>query len=253
MKSIASYISIHLLTVLTICFITGIWCVTLLSPLIDISTLVTALVILLLSLIGFFYLRQKTYHVLLLLPLFTLLVGYLHGLAHFQPPASKDHIYNLILNSTEAVLTGRLQEMVSYNGKMSKALIELDSIRQKDNTFQRPAHGLVRLSFMGKWPREIIPGDHVIVRADIKRPHSFHTPGVFDYARFLAQKDIWITGYIRSPLFVHELASDQAITNKYKYLPEILRTRIDGRGESHGSVCLCHRNHEREKRARLDR
>lgn len=109
---------------------------------------------------------------------------------------------------------------------MSRALIELDSIRKKENTFQRPAHGLVRLSFMGKWPRKIIPGDHVIVRADIKRPHSFYTPGVFDYARFLAQKDIWITGYIRSPLFVHELASGQAITNKYTYLPEILRTRI---------------------------
>ena len=226
MKSIASYISIHLLTVLTLCFITGIWCVPLLSPLIDIKSLVTVIVILLFSLTGCFYLRQKTYHVLLLLPLFTLLVGYLHGLAHFQTPASKDHIYNLVSNSTEVVLTGRLEEMVSYNGKMSKALIELDSIRLKDNKFQRSAHGLVRLSFMGKWPREIIPGDQVIVRADIKRPHSFHTPGVFDYARFLAQKDIWITGYIRSPLFIHELTSDQAITNKYKYLPEILRTRI---------------------------
>jgi len=226
LKSITSYISTHLLTVLTLCFITGIWCVPLLSPRIDIRSLVTAIVILLFFLTGFFCLRQKTYHVLLLLPLLTLLVGYLHGLAYFQPPASKDHIYNLVPNSTEVVLTGSLEEMVSYNGKMSKALIKLDSVRPKDNTFHRPAHGLVRLSFMGKWPGEIIPGDQVIVRTEIKRPHSFHTPGVFDYARFLAQKNIWITGYIRSPLFVHELASDQAITNKYKYLPEILRTRI---------------------------
>ncbi len=147
MKSIPSYISIHLLTVLTLCFTTGIWCVPLLSPRIDISSLVTAIVILLFCLTGFFYLRQKTYHVLLLLPLLTLLVGYFHGLAHFQPPASKDHIYNLVLNSTEVVLTGSLEKMVSYNGKMSKALIKLDSVRPKDNKFQLPAHGLVRLSF----------------------------------------------------------------------------------------------------------
>jgi len=226
LKSIASYISIHLLAVLTLFFIAGIWSVPFFSPYIDIKSFSTVIVILLSGLIGVLFLRQKTYQALLLLPCLTLSVGYLHGLAHFQLPASEKHIYNLAPNSTEVILTGSLEEMVSYNGKMSKALIKLASIRQKDKNFHQPAHGLVRLSFMGKWPELIIPGDQVIVRADIKRPHSFHNPGLFDYARFLAQKNIWITGYIRSPLFIHELTSPQSITYKYRYLPEILRTRI---------------------------
>lgn len=226
MKSIASYISIHLLTVLTLCFIAGIWSVPFLSPYIDIRSLAIAVVIILFVVITPLFLRQQTTQVLLLLPCFTLIVGYLHGLAHFQPPTSREHIYNVVLDSTEVVITGSLDEMVSYNGKMSKALIELDSIRQRDDKFHRPVHGRVRLSFMGKWPKEIVPGDQVVVRANIKRPRSFHTVGVFDYTRFLAQKNIWITGYIRSPLFIQELIIDQSITFKYKYLPEILRTRI---------------------------
>ena len=226
MKSIASYISIHLITVLTLFFIAGLWSVPFLSSHTDIRTLTTVLVTLLSVLIGISFLRKKAYHALLLLPFLTLSIGYLHGLAHFQLPASKEHIYNLIPQSTEVILTGSLEEMASYNGKMSRALIKLDSIRQKDKKVHQPAHGLVRLSYMGEWPKTIIPGDQIIVRADIKRPHSFHTPGVFDYAQFLAQKDIWITGYIRSPLFIQELNNDQSFTYKYKYLPEILRNRI---------------------------
>jgi len=226
LKAIASYISIHLLAVLTLFFIAGIWSVPFLSPHIEIKSFTTGIVILLSVLIGALFLQQKTYQALLLLPCLTLSVGYLHGLADFQLPASIEHIYHLAPNNAEVVLTGSLEEMVSYNGKMSKALIKLASIRQKDKIFHQPTHGLVRLSFMGKWPELILPGDQVIIRADIKRPHSFHTPGVFDYARFLAQKDIWITGYIRSPLFIQELSSTQSITYKYRYLPEILRTRI---------------------------
>lgn len=204
----------------------GIWCVPTLNPIIDISSLATASVILLCALIGIFFLQHKNCHVLLLLPCFTLLTGYLHGLAHFQAPVSREHIYNSVSSSTEVVLTGSLEEMVTYNGKMSKALIELDSILPKEKNFHKPVHGLVRLSYMGEWPATILPGDQIIVRADIKRPHSFHTPGVFDYSRFLAQKDIWMTGYIRSPLFIHELTREQSDTGQYKYLPEILRTHI---------------------------
>lgn len=226
MKNPASYISTHLLTVLTLCFIAGIWCVPLLNPHFDIRSHATLALSLFFLLTAGLFLQRKTSQVLLLLPVCTLLVGYLHGLAHFQLPASEQHIYNLARDSSEVILTGSLEEMVTYNKKMSKAIVKLTSIRRKDMKFHQPAQGLVRLSMLGRWPIQIIPGDQIVVRANIKRPRSFHTPGAFDYTQFLAQKDIWITGYIRSPLFIKELADTGSITDKLRYLPEQMRTRI---------------------------
>lgn len=226
MKNPPSYISTHLLTVLTLCFIAGIWYVPSLSPHFNVKAPATITFILLFLFAAALFQRRKPSYVLMLLPVCTLLVGYLHGLAHFQLPASNQHIYNLVQTSSEVILTGNVKEMVSYDGKMSKAVLELSSLRRKDQEIHQPTHGLVRLSILGKWPAEILPGDQLVVRANLKRPRSFHTPGAFDYARFLAQKDIWITGFIPSPLFIKKLNSNNSLTQKYKYFPEKVRTHI---------------------------
>ena len=211
---------------LTLCFIAGIWCAPFISPHFNLKTpaIITSIFIFLFA--AALFLRRKPPYVLILLPFCTLLVGYLHGLAHFQLPASKQHIYNLVQNSSEVILTGNLQELVSYDGKMSKAVVELNSLRPKEMQFHQPAHGLVRLSILGKWPAEILPGDQLVARANLKRPRSFHTPGAFDFARFLAQKDIWITGFISSPLFIKKLNSKDSMSHRLIYFPEKLRTHI---------------------------
>ena len=226
MKTIALYISTHLLPVVVLCFIAGIWCVPLLDPHFNLQLPATVTFILLSVFTGSLLVRCRTSEVFLLLPFCTLLAGYLHGHANFQIPGSAQHVYNVISKDSEAILTGSLEEMVTYNGKMSKAIVKLDSIRLTDMKYHQPAHGLVRLSLMGKWPTQMFPGDGIVVRAQLKRPRSFHTPGVFDYAQFLAQKDIWITGFIRSPLFIKKLDSRESGGNKYSYLAERLRTHI---------------------------
>ncbi|MFT5700899.1 MAG: competence protein ComEC [Desulforhopalus sp.] len=226
MKAPASYISIHLLTVTTLFFIAGIWCVPFISPHFDILPVINIIVVLLFLLIGVFFVRANTRLPLFLLPFCSLLIGYVHGIAHFHPPESNQHIYNLIPKDSEAILTGTLKEMVLYDGKMSKAVVDVNSFRRKDIKFQQPAKGLVRLSLLDRWPENILPGDRIVIRADLKRPRSFHTPGVFDYTRFLAQKDIWVTGYISSSLFIKKLSDNTTITGQYKYLPEKIRTHI---------------------------
>ncbi|BHH83814.1 DNA internalization-related competence protein ComEC/Rec2 [Desulforhopalus sp. 52FAK] len=152
--------------------------------------------------------------------------GYLHGNAHIQPPHTLHHIYNLIEKKSEVVLTGHLHEMVTYDGKMSRAVVNLDSIREKKDTFHTPAQGMVRLSYHGRWPADILPGDYLAIRASVKRPRSFYTPGVFDYERYLAQKDIWITGFIGSPLFIQKLSNIDFSPFRLKYVAERSRTRI---------------------------
>jgi len=225
-KKLKPYLSNYLLPVITVCFITGIWFVPILSPHFSSPPILHTLITLVFLLHTGFYLTGKKTITILLSALCALLVGYVHGTSHMQPPHSLQHIYNLIETKTELVLTGHLHEMISYDGKMSRSIISLGSIRKKEDHLHTPAEGSVRLSYHGKWPKEILPGDHVVVRANLKRPRSFYTPGVFDYERFLAQKDIWITGFISSPLFIEKLSEDSTPYSKLRYSPERLRTHI---------------------------
>ncbi|PID73001.1 MAG: DNA internalization-related competence protein ComEC/Rec2, partial [Desulfobacterales bacterium] len=44
--------------------------------------------------------------------------------------------------------------------------------------------------------------------------------------RFLAQQDIWITGFIKSPLFIEEIKQKENIAHTISYLPERIRNAI---------------------------
>ena len=226
MKTLAQYISTHLLAILALTFSAGIVCSPFFNQSYNISTTFTVATALLSGVTLVLFLRHREKAVLLLLPLITLATGYFHGLSSLQPPSSSQHIYQQINRPTEAVITGYVDEMVTFDGKMSKIIITLYSLQKKDMQFQKPARGKVRLSFQGRWPATILPGDLVIVRANLKRPRSFYTPGVFDYERFLAQKDIWITGFIRSPLYIESLTDNTTTFQHVKYGPERLRTHI---------------------------
>jgi competence protein ComEC len=226
LKTLAQYISIHLLAILALTFTAGIACSPFLSQFYNFSTTFTVATALLSGVALILFLRHREKSVLLLLPFMALATGYFHGLSSLQPPSVNQHIYQQINRPIEAVITGYVDEMVTFDGKMSKIIITLYSLQKKDMQFQKPANGKVRLSFQGRWPDTILPGDLVIVRADLKRPRSFQTPGVFDYARFLAQKDIWITGFIRSPLYIDRLSDNATTLHHVTYWPERLRTHI---------------------------
>jgi competence protein ComEC len=143
-----------------------------------------------------------------------------------QVPQSAQHMYNLIDGKKEAVLLGHLQEMVSSNGEFTRAVMKVLSLQIQGEDKSRPAEGFVQLSMRGTWPENILPGEMFLVRGNVKRPRSFHTPGAFDYARYLAQKDIWITGFIRSPLFITKVDEQKTVTQQLKYLHQRVRTHI---------------------------
>lgn len=226
MKTLIAYLSYHLLPVTTAFFVAGIGLVPAFSPhlLLPVSSFLSTLLFILLSITLFGKRRRNV--ALLLLPLLAITAGYDHGRRAMEVPETGDHIYNIAEETTEVILTGRLREMVSYDGKMSRAVVDTDTIRKKEGQFHTKAHGKVRLSFRGKWPEELLPGDHLVIRATIKHPRSFHTKGAFDYAQFLAQKDIWATGFIQSPLYVKELTTKLTISEQLPYLAERLRSQI---------------------------
>lgn len=226
MKDLNAYISRHLLPVVTFFFITGIWVVPVLSPVLfpDSSAQVIGLVAVALFLVLHLFSRRS--YVPIILTICSLVTGYIHGLNHMQPPASEQHIYNQIEAKSEVILTGYLSEMVVYDGKMSRAVVRIETVRKKEEDIHKPAHGKIRLSFRGEWPASILPGAHIVVRAQIKRPRSYYVEGAFDYERFLAQRDIWVTGYVKSPLFIKKLADNSYSPLQIIYLVERLRTHL---------------------------
>ncbi len=141
----------------------------------------------------------------LLIPL-SFLLGILHISFSLQIPPEKEALFSLFKKKKEAVIVGLLQEMPTSNGKTASAVINGKWLRLPTEKAFSPVQGEILLRLKGKWPQDILPGDTIIVRADIKRPGSYRTPGAFDYSRYLAEKGIFLTGFIRSPLFLRKIA-----------------------------------------------
>lgn len=120
-------------------------------------------------------------------------------------PKDPNHIFYHIPSPKEAVITGRLATMVRFDGTFSRLLIDSEQISFSDSGgFFNKTTGLISLSVKsGDIP--FIPGQNLMLRAKLKRPISFLGEGVFDYARFLAQKDIWVTGYIPTVAYIQTI------------------------------------------------
>lgn len=226
MKKQISYLSDHLLCAVAICFSCGIA----LSPHIELTSselhyFFATLLLFALVAAALHYFLTSDVTVCLLLPIF-LGIGCYHGYLHLQPPLEENHIFNRIAEKSDCVLIGTMSSMARFDGRTSQVKIEAEFIRFREAEILLPTTGTVQLRFQGPWPYEFSPGDTLIVRTELKRPQSFKTPGVFDYAQYLARKDIWITGFIRSPLFIYEMKETHNLFKKLRYLPEQLRTKI---------------------------
>jgi competence protein ComEC len=221
-----SYISDHLLLAITLAFIGGIA----LAPVVALPNITPLFLgVLLCFSLGFLaclHLQNKSTTVFVLLIPVVFAIGYLHGYSHLQVPSDQNHIFNRIIAKTDVVLIGTMSTMAGFDGRTSQTTIETKSIRLKESTTLLPTKGKILLRLQGPWPEEITPGDTLAIRVDLKRPDSFRTPGVFDYAQYLARKNIWISGFVRSPLFLHKIEAQQSIIHTLHYLPEKLRTRI---------------------------
>ena len=226
MRHPAGYISEHLLPVLTLSFMAGIA----LTPHIDrgegdlfYGSIVLLAALTLLLILQF--LHQSRLTLCLLLP-FIAASGVYHASVHLQVPSKENHIYHAITAKTDVVLIGTMATMAGFDGKTSQVIIKAHSMRRKEDAGLIATEGLVLLRLQGPWPADISPGDMLAIRIELKRPDSFRTEGVFDYAQYLAQKKIWITGFVRSPLLMHKLARPQSLLHRLRYLPERIRTTI---------------------------
>lgn len=159
---------------------------------------------------------------LTVLPTF-FLIGLSYGLFSNLPPEDPAHVYNLIEERREVVLVGTLAAMVSSDGTDSQAHINMESLRFSENTLFQPTFGQILLRIKGPWPADMLPGMKIAIRADLQRPTGFNTPGSFDYPAHLARQGIWVTGFVRTPAFLHRIETSPSLFHTLRFCPENLR------------------------------
>ncbi len=226
MRHPATHISDHLLVYLTLAFTAGIAMASQTSLTeMAISHLCHGMFISFGILAFLHFLRWRRTILCMFLPLLTAL-GFYHGQLALQTPPEAEHIFNRIKEKTEAVVIGTMATSVEFDGKTSQVMVASEYLRWHDSPKLLPTTGKILLHFQGTWPTALLPGDKLIIRADLKRPDGFRAPGVFDYAQHLARKGVWISGFVRSPLFLQKLTEKQSLLHNLYYLPERLRTTI---------------------------
>lgn len=226
MRHPTAHISEHLLVYLTLAFVAGIALASQVNLTeVTISHLCLGLFLSFAVLAFLHFLRWRRTILCMILPLLAAL-GFYHCQLALQIPAEAEHIFNRITEKTEAVVIGTMTTSAEFDGKTSRVMVTAEYLRWHDSPELLPTTGKILLHFQGIWPAALVPGDKLIIRADLKRPDGFRAPGVFDYAQHLARKDVWISGFVRSPLFLQKLAEKQGLLHSLYYLPERLRTKI---------------------------
>jgi hypothetical protein len=98
----------------------------------------------------------------------------------------------------EVVISGRLTQPPSFDGRRGKILVAADQHWQKDGVIA-PLNLPLPLSMPFAPSADLKPGDRILLRATLQRPAPPGNPGTFDYRRYLADRSILATGFIRSP------------------------------------------------------
>ncbi len=226
MKQLTSLIARHLLLSITIGFIAGIAFGPSLKLKETSQTVLLYSLLLFLILILLLHLFRYSKTVYFTLFLFSVALGILHITLQMQIPAAPSHIYNRIVEKTEVVVVGTMSTMATFNGKTSTTIIKSQFVRFKESNKLLPTSGKIAIRLQGKWPKKFKPGDTLVIRTKLKRPDSYASPGSFDYARYLAEKNIWISGFIPSPLLIGQLHTPLTFSHKLRYLHERVRTHI---------------------------
>lgn len=222
MKRFVALLNHYLLISLVLSFITGIVLQNDLS-LSDATALRGSLFFLGLSL---FYPQRTPLARIVPLLITVCFLGMLHGATSSTRILSPTSLFSKITQQEDGVLTGTLWAMPLFDGKKTKVLIRVHSLRLRHQKVFFPVSGNLQLSLMGDWPPSLLPGDELVIRANLRRPAPPGNPGEFDYAKFLQEEGINVVGWIASPAHLHLLEQQDTWYHTLRFIPQRMRLTI---------------------------
>lgn len=165
-------------------------------------------------------------------PTVVLLLFFLAGSVHLSNTSGSDRhtaLDHLLDSGDSLTLSGRLETAPSFNGQRSKLLFRADQLWQPEGTII-PIAERILLTMPFAAPGHLEPGQRLLVRATLSRPQPPGTPGSFDYHQYLADRDIHITGYLRSPACLaalHLSTGGENWTTALRYWPQRMRLKVN--------------------------
>lgn len=150
--------------------------------------------------------QARTWLLALLLPLF-FLCGLLYTDSFLSPALPAHHLVRLIPEKQEASLTGRLIKKPVFKNEKTYLILETDSILLPSAQAPLATTGRVTLTVNAPLLKGLVPGQEYLVRARLSLPEKLATPGVFDYAGYLAAEDIMVKGWVATPIFIQPISS----------------------------------------------
>jgi len=212
----------YLLITLTVCFTVGV-SVAFYIPSPPFSIHITALVAFLSLLCWWLRFNQAT---VILLCFCFLNIGWVYTSAKLSSSMSNDDVSLFIEDKEQAVIVGTLSSMISGSDQFKKLIVDSLYLKKQSSDRYITVSGKVLFTLDGDLAAPVLPGDSIIIRSKLRKPDSPGTPGVFDYSHYLASQNIYLTGFISSPLFIHKIDIDDRRATSSSHRVEIIRSNI---------------------------
>nr|VFK67766.1 MAG: competence protein ComEC [Candidatus Kentron sp. UNK]VFK73106.1 MAG: competence protein ComEC [Candidatus Kentron sp. UNK] len=155
--------------------------------------------------------------------------GFLWAL--FRAEVAVSNILPAGLEGQDLAMEGIIASIPIPAGRKTGFLLDIHKVESPVDAPNRTEWGpgqRIRLNWYGKPPR-LLPGERWRLTARLKRPRGFRNPGGFDYEKWLFQKGIRATGYVRAGAENRRLAEGERIslTRARHRLAGMIEERVD--------------------------
>ena len=133
---------------------------------------------------------------------------------------------NTSSDTVDCVIVGRLAEMITKRADQSVIIVSNPHVQFRPETPLQKLPGKLRLTVKNNTRINLIPGDLFTARTQLKKPVSYNSTGVFDYARYLAEQDIHLIGTIKSELLIQSMQDQARFPGSIQFSFQRLRHHI---------------------------
>lgn len=119
----------------------------------------------------------------------------------FSPEKNQPRELHALADGSPVRLSGIIEKMPVYSGTKTELLVRIEQHFSSDG-FIRPLDGCISLFVKGKPKAELLPGNRLLWICNLRPVANYRNPGMFDFERQMALKQVYVTGWISDPALV---------------------------------------------------